>query len=301
LKVPPIGVHLQSLRLGCRAMSFFPGMVCCFCGRDDYDSIDRCVCWTSQLLVVKNSFLEVEDPLAESCRGFQVMRRQTTDPVCSPGVLPPQDSMSRSPKKDVRESLIAEVRSAKTTGNTLSPSKAATCDTFCSMEEQNEEGGQGMAEPLEPSYSEPLLDQDQDLPEAPHSGHQELPSIGSAMHLEQACKPCAFLNTQVGCKYRSACRFCHFEHTSKRQRVRPCRGKRERIKKLIGRLMHDMDASAVSFQRSGKSLDAHIAAAAFLDSVTLPAMIQDNAGLKEMVFSKMKEYASQAFEGQMPL
>eukprot|EP00931_Biecheleriopsis_adriatica_P091620 TRINITY_DN65508_c0_g1_i1.p1 TRINITY_DN65508_c0_g1~~TRINITY_DN65508_c0_g1_i1.p1 ORF type:complete len:262 (+),score=43.37 TRINITY_DN65508_c0_g1_i1:87-872(+) len=65
-------------------------------------------------------------------------------------------------------------------------------------------------------------------------------SLGSISHHDQEakCKPCLFLATQVGCTKGISCSFCHYSHKRK-ERSRPCKGKRDRYKKLINRMLKD--------------------------------------------------------------
>mmetsp|Transcript_110877 Transcript_110877/g.286643 ORF Transcript_110877/g.286643 Transcript_110877/m.286643 type:complete len:276 (+) Transcript_110877:80-907(+) len=269
-------------------MHFFPDTECCFCGQGDHVSAACHTFWTSQCLVVKHGFLEVEDPLNESCRGFQIMRRQTSDPVCSPGGFQPPDvpreagPSFRPCEGDVeKKSRLAPTVSAMTTCDTLDPFKATTLETIGSMDEQHEVRSHASEDASEPSYC----------------GHGELPSVGSAKHFEEGCKPCAFLKTEGGCKNGPSCRFCHFEHLSaKRERIRPCKGKRERLKRTVDRLLRDIDTSAEALRRSGVRLDVNTAVNAFMDSVDLPPMVQDNNRLKNMIFNRLQGYATQAFQ-----
>lgn len=59
-------------------------------------------------------------------------------------------------------------------------------------------------------------------------------SLGSALH-KDACKPCLFVHSKVGCFHGVLCRFCHFKH-DRGTKPRPCKGKRNRYKNLIGRM-----------------------------------------------------------------
>jgi len=59
----------------------------------------------------------------------------------------------------------------------------------------------------------------------------QLTSIGSAGH-ETSCKPCLFVFTKVGCQNGMFCTFCHFKH-KRENRPRPCKGKRNRFRKLL--------------------------------------------------------------------
>jgi len=63
-------------------------------------------------------------------------------------------------------------------------------------------------------------------------------AVSKASHDEGVCKPCLFVHTPVGCQNGSLCTFCHFPHTRK-NKPRPCKGKRDRYRKLILRMEED--------------------------------------------------------------
>jgi len=44
---------------------------------------------------------------------------------------------------------------------------------------------------------------------------QEHPSLGSAKHASQTCKPCHFLLSKLGCKHGELCPFCHYMHSKR--------------------------------------------------------------------------------------
>jgi len=61
-----------------------------------------------------------------------------------------------------------------------------------------------------PSSMPPLIVNHEPVPAPSYAapGSEELPSLGSAGHVEGVCKPCAFLHTK-GCDNGAMCRFCH--------------------------------------------------------------------------------------------
>jgi len=59
----------------------------------------------------------------------------------------------------------------------------------------------------------------------------QLMSVGSTDH-DTNCKPCLFVFTKVGCQNGLTCTFCHFKH-KRGCRPRPCKGKRNRYRKLM--------------------------------------------------------------------
>mmetsp|Transcript_100230 Transcript_100230/g.196794 ORF Transcript_100230/g.196794 Transcript_100230/m.196794 type:complete len:213 (-) Transcript_100230:154-792(-) len=59
-------------------------------------------------------------------------------------------------------------------------------------------------------------------------------SVGSVSHMPGTCRPCAYVNSILGCKYGSNCRFCHIlEGHSEPPRMRPCKARRERLKRVM--------------------------------------------------------------------
>jgi len=62
----------------------------------------------------------------------------------------------------------------------------------------------------------------------------ELSSVGAANHPTD-CKPCLFTFTPQGCQNSYLCLFCHFKHKCGPHRSRPCKAKRNRYRKIMGR------------------------------------------------------------------
>merc|ERR1719265_117889 len=67
-------------------------------------------------------------------------------------------------------------------------------------------------------------------------------SLGSAQHEAGLCQPCLFALTKVGCRNGSSCDFCHLGHKRK-HKPRPCKGKRDRYRKLLARIESVIDAN----------------------------------------------------------
>lgn len=68
-------------------------------------------------------------------------------------------------------------------------------------------------------------------------GEEDLvqPSKGSAQHYAGTCRPCLYMNTQVGCRNGADCNFCHVPHKRKR-RARPSKATRMQCKQLVAML-----------------------------------------------------------------
>lgn len=85
--------------------------------------------------------------------------------------------------------------------------------------------------------SQLLLEPVQDLPPPPNRpalGTDELPSIGSAGHHTENCKPCAFFHT-VGCENGLACQFCHLCDSEERKRRRKAKTDARKAERRAGR------------------------------------------------------------------
>lgn len=82
-------------------------------------------------------------------------------------------------------------------------------------------------------------------------------SLGSALHWEDQCKPCLFVHTKVGCQNGASCEFCHFPHKRK-NKPRPCKGKRDRYRKLISRMEQEIDERDGE-GGGGEELEQHVA------------------------------------------
>lgn len=82
---------------------------------------------------------------------------------------------------------------------------------------------------------------------------QGLPSVGSVLHEAGTCKPCLFMHTKIGCQNGETCEFCHFRH-KRSGKARPCKGKRERYRKLVERATggSNGEGSSVSTTPSGE-------------------------------------------------
>lgn len=58
-----------------------------------------------------------------------------------------------------------------------------------------------------------------------------LTSIGSIGHMNRKCIACAYFKSPLGCKNGIQCQECHIAHIRK-NKYRPCKGKRERMRRL---------------------------------------------------------------------
>mmetsp|Transcript_39855 Transcript_39855/g.100107 ORF Transcript_39855/g.100107 Transcript_39855/m.100107 type:complete len:134 (-) Transcript_39855:25-426(-) len=109
---------------------------------------------------------------------------------------------------------------------------------------------------------------------------QDLPSLGSKLHSKRRCRPCAFVRSDAGCQDGAACRFCHMPHAnSEKMQIRPCKGKRDRYKKFVDKLMRDISSNPDSVD---------------LAELTLPQFIETNPARRGRVLARLSHHAAQA-------
>merc|ERR1719323_2853015 len=96
-----------------------------------------------------------------------------------------------------------------------------------------------------------------------------------------SCKVCIFAHSKPGCSNGPACTFCHFPHKRGRRKnkLRPCKGKRDRYRKLLSRLTSQIECDPFSFK---------------MDSIELPPSIASNETVKNKLMSKMQALMEQA-------
>lgn len=128
-----------------------------------------------------------------------------------------------------------------------------------------------------------------DAPEGDSAGVLELPSVGSRRHAEGTCTPCVFEHAKVtmaglGCRNGKDCDFCHLSHTRK-SKTRPCKGKRDRYKKLLTRIESMINANPDTV----------------MDVVaSLPPSVERQQELKERLIAKFQKHADEVKEQRSP-
>lgn len=115
----------------------------------------------------------------------------------------------------------------------------------------------------------------------PRDVHGHLTSIGSLGHATGNCKVCIFAHTKSGCSNAAACGFCHFPHKRARRKnkMRPCKGKRDRLLKFLARVQGMIELDPLSFR---------------LDELELPPSIASNEVIRARLVAKVASYAEQA-------
>lgn len=96
------------------------------------------------------------------------------------------------------------------------------------MEEQDTDHASARRPPAASSSSTPAAPPD-------------LFDLGSSEHERGVCKPCAFAALD-SCAAGSFCRYCHLPHDGVRIKMRPCKGKRDRFKRLMDRIAEEIAA-----------------------------------------------------------
>jgi len=134
----------------------------------------------------------------------------------------------------------------------------------------------------------------EDSSDAPTKGHRraslavqrssgrssEVLSAGSAGHALGTCRPCSFAGSAAGCKFGASCSFCHLtsEHVGT-ARQRPCKGKRDRIKKA-------MEVIERKVAENPEYLDS----GAFF----LPALVDKNPQMRARAMAQLSQVATGA-------
>jgi len=109
-------------------------------------------------------------------------------------------------------------------------------------------------------------------------------SIGSIGHATGNCTVCIFVHTMPGCSNGIACSFCHFEHKRPRRKnkMRPCKGKRDRHLKFLTRLKGMIESDPHSFN---------------IEEVELPPSIATNDVVKAKLLAKVQLHTEQVITG----
>jgi hypothetical protein len=101
-------------------------------------------------------------------------------------------------------------------------------------------------------------------------------SVGSVNHSSGQCRVCVFHHSKFGCTHGVLCEFCHFRH-KKKDKLRPCRGKRKRYKNMVEEIMEKIEENP-------EAVD--------IANIEVPATIMMTPGGKEKLIQKLQAYAS---------
>jgi len=105
------------------------------------------------------------------------------------------------------------------------------------------------------------IDLDNLLQSLPLDSQGQPTSIGSMLHESGKCKVCFYAHSRYGCMNGVFCNFCHFthKHGRRKNKVRPCKGKRDRYLKLVGRLTNQIDLDPDNFDINAVDLPPSVA------------------------------------------
>mmetsp|Transcript_28666 Transcript_28666/g.89123 ORF Transcript_28666/g.89123 Transcript_28666/m.89123 type:complete len:387 (-) Transcript_28666:59-1219(-) len=116
---------------------------------------------------------------------------------------------------------------------------------------------------------------DIDISQVPRDANGELTSKGSIGHANGTCKVCIFASSTIGCTNGVNCSFCHLPHKpgKRKTKLRPCKGKRERYRKLLTRLTYQVEQDPENFS---------------VDKLDLPPSIMANDARKAKLAERMQ-------------
>jgi len=100
-------------------------------------------------------------------------------------------------------------------------------------------------------------------------------SVGSAAHAAGSCTACIAIYTKAGCLNGVMCHFCHMPHKRPRRKLRPCKGKRERYRKLVERLRDEV-------ARDPENVD--------IASLVLPPSVARDDTSRAKLIAQLREY-----------
>jgi len=176
--------------------------------------------WSSHFLL-KNTFLEVAPPLEE--------RRA---PRRSASVGDEARSASRSSSSSQDQQLIRLDRIILNT----TPGEGSRRE---SRQEEDEDDEDEEEDEEEGTYLDD--EEDEEKGELARSQGSQIPRERCT---KEGCKPCFFFNDVSGCSAGNSCRFCHLSHNKSIgiPRMRPCKGKRDRYRKLRSRILQCVES-----------------------------------------------------------
>lgn len=100
-------------------------------------------------------------------------------------------------------------------------------------------------------------------------------TVGSLLHESGRCKPCLYRDASEVCADGLLCRFCHLSHKARQRRrtkLRPCKGKRDRYRKLVSRIADTIKADPFAWSA---------------EAMEVPPSIAANTALKKKLTSRM--------------
>jgi len=200
----------------------------CLEGEDDNWGIASPINWRT-----RNTF--IDSPFAQPTllQGFQARRRSWSVPAGGREASERAESVLPCAQEGDEDALASE----QTTDDASSSDAPST--ELAATESVSEPPAQPLALALA------------DLVAAPGHG-----SLGSALHHQGACKPCAFFWKVVGCQSGSDCEFCHLCDADERKRRNKVKRMAIHAMQIAGRPQGLGEPSRHS--RSGKSADRRV-------------------------------------------
>jgi len=160
----------------------------------DVDDITSPVNWR-----IRNTFLDMLLPVPTLLQGFQASRRAHSAPAGGREAREREEAAMRLAAEEEEEAGNIEVASYPACGS--SPAARAEPRSW--------------SEVPPPPSAPPTAPRPLNLAEL--VGPQPS-SLGSVLHYQGTCKPCAFFWKVVGCQYGSECEFCHLCDADERKR-----------------------------------------------------------------------------------
>lgn len=115
----------------------------------------------------------------------------------------------------------------------------------------------------------------------PLDSHGKPTSIGSVFHGTGHCTECEAFS-RGACAHGIHCPECHMSHdrgAKRRHKIRPCKSKRERYRKIVTNLSKAVEEDPDGFD---------------LGSLTLPPLISTNSRVREKLTARLKQQAERA-------
>lgn len=258
-------------------------------------------------VVVRNTFLDTVvgmESEARACGGSRLRHRS------SPPISGRAGSPERNSQLERLNALFAGVQSlsdeeahvgveAEEPWVGCAP-RGWTCDrrgplTVASPSSSSESGGDAL-KGLRAAENMGIMAEELARPDAPSESERSpapaltdvsggLVSIGSAGHSLGTCRPCAYVRSRGGCRLGVLCEFCHFvgeQHSE--PRIRPGKGKRERIKKA----MSSLEEQVARTSRDSNSASSSGAA------VRIPRLVALNPCARNRVAARLQQLAADA-------
>mmetsp|Transcript_107319 Transcript_107319/g.300525 ORF Transcript_107319/g.300525 Transcript_107319/m.300525 type:complete len:265 (+) Transcript_107319:67-861(+) len=136
--------------------------------------------------------------------------------------------------------------------------------------------------PAESFFEQAAPEPDLDTRLADDFALAQRPSVGSAGHATGKCRPCIYVRRPAGCVQGASCSFCHVMDEHLEEARRPCKGKRERIKKVVA-LVEARVAADPDILTSGRFF--------------LPTFVEVNPKLRAQVLAQLAQVAADAYRG----